>query len=116
MGVRLRGRTPEAALVAVSEALLRCKRRARGGEVHGRTTAVICFGSVDVCLILHAFNTVPLTVLFARLGYFVLQDMIPRMSLWTIERLRDEMMICALRCKVSSRMCTVLSSSIATRA
>jgi hypothetical protein len=26
--------------------------------------------------------------------------MIPRMSLWTIERLRDEMMICALRCKV----------------
>jgi hypothetical protein len=28
------------------------------------------------------------------------QDMIPRMSLWTIERLRDEMMICALRCKV----------------
>jgi hypothetical protein len=30
----------------------------------------------------------------------LLQDMIPRMSLWTIERLRDEMMICALRCKV----------------
>lgn len=29
------------------------------------------------------------------------QDMVPRMSLWTIERLRDEMMICALRCKVS---------------
>jgi hypothetical protein len=28
--------------------------------------------------------------------------MVPRMSLWTIERLRDEMMICALRCKVSS--------------
>lgn len=31
----------------------------------------------------------------------LLQDMVPRMSLWTIERLRDEMMICALRCKVS---------------
>lgn len=28
------------------------------------------------------------------------KDMIPRMSLWTIERLRDEMMLCALRCKV----------------
>jgi hypothetical protein len=25
------------------------------------------------------------------------------MSLWTIERLRDEMMICALRCKVRRR-------------
>lgn len=31
--------------------------------------------------------------------------MIPRMSLWTIERLRDEMMICALRCKVSGTVC-----------
>jgi hypothetical protein len=31
-----------------------------------------------------------------------LQDMVPRMSLWTIERLRDEMMLCALRCKVSA--------------
>eukprot|EP00879_Flechtneria_rotunda_P030778 GHRR01033456.1.p1 GENE.GHRR01033456.1~~GHRR01033456.1.p1 ORF type:complete len:127 (+),score=35.91 GHRR01033456.1:416-796(+) len=28
------------------------------------------------------------------------KDMVPRMSLWTIERLRDEMMLCALRCKV----------------
>jgi hypothetical protein len=32
----------------------------------------------------------------------VLQDMVPRMSLWTIERLRDEMMLCALRCKVGT--------------
>eukprot|EP00775_Hariotina_reticulata_P013185 gene13185-13316_t len=28
------------------------------------------------------------------------KDMIPRMSLWTVERLRDEMMLCALRCKM----------------
>jgi hypothetical protein len=28
------------------------------------------------------------------------QDMIPRMSLWTVERLRDELMMAALRCKV----------------
>uniref|UniRef100_A0A383W0M9 sn-1-specific diacylglycerol lipase n=1 Tax=Tetradesmus obliquus TaxID=3088 RepID=A0A383W0M9_TETOB len=28
------------------------------------------------------------------------KDMVPRMSLWTIERLRDEMMLCALRCKM----------------
>lgn len=28
------------------------------------------------------------------------QDMIPRMSLWTVERLRDEIMMAALRCKV----------------
>ena len=27
--------------------------------------------------------------------------MIPRLSLWTVERLRDELMLCALRCKVS---------------
>ena len=30
----------------------------------------------------------------------LVQDMIPRMSLWTVERLRDEMMLCALRCRV----------------
>ena len=28
------------------------------------------------------------------------KDMVPRMSLWTVERLRDELMLCALRCKV----------------
>jgi hypothetical protein len=33
--------------------------------------------------------------------------MVPRMSLWTIERLRDEMMLCALRCKVSAVLAVV---------